>query len=115
MKIIRSVGCFELKFELTKKELFEAYIEQEALFDQENVRDYIRDHLMDDPDFPNTLLRRLLNDPEWISATAKIVRKNLDKYGTEIAYENECVVREMVKEKMEEIENERNVRSAPQD
>lgn len=70
MKIIRE----EKEIELTREELFNAYIEQENIFDIQNIEDNMEKYL-------NESEYKLLKDnKEFIEDAASELRKNQDKY-----------------------------------
>jgi len=70
MKIIREGK----EIELTREELFNAYIEQENIFDIQNIEDNMEKYL-------NESEYKLLKDnKEFIEDAASELRKNQDKY-----------------------------------
>jgi len=76
MKIIRE----EKEFELTREELFDAYLEQEYLFDVQNIKDNMKDYLNEKE------YELLLNNKEFIEEAASELRRNQNKYNMD--YEN---------------------------
>lgn len=76
MKIIREGK----EIELTREELFNAYIEQENIFDIQNIEDNMEKYL-------NESEYKLLKDnKEFIEDAASELRRNQDKY--DMDYEN---------------------------
>lgn len=84
MKIIRD----EKEFELTREELFDAYMEQRWLFEIENIETYMGSHLEDEE------YEILKNNREFIEYAAHEL----------IRYEDECGMdfREALKEAVED-------------
>lgn len=76
MKIIREGK----EIELTKEELFNAYLEQENLFDIQNIEDNMECYL-DENEFD-----MLKGNENFIEETANELRRNQDKY--DMDYEN---------------------------
>lgn len=76
MKIIRDGK----EIELTNKELFNAYIEQEYIFDIQNIEDNMKNYLNESE------YDLLKNDKNFIEEAANELRRNQDKYDME--YEN---------------------------
>ncbi len=76
MKIIREGK----EIELTREELFNAYLEQENLFDIQNIEDNMECYL-DENEFDI-----LKDNKDFIEETANELRRNQDKY--DMDYEN---------------------------
>lgn len=76
MKIIREGK----EIELTKDELFNAYMEQENIFDIQNIEDNMENYL-EEPEY-----ELLKNNKEFIEEAANELRRNQDKY--DMDYEN---------------------------
>lgn len=76
MKIIRE----EKEIELTKEELFNAYLEQENLFDVENIEDNMECYFDEDE------VEMFKDNKDFIEEAANELRRNQDKYGMD--YEN---------------------------
>ncbi len=76
MKIIREGK----EIELTKEELFNAYLEQENLFDVQNIEDNMECYL-DEDEFD-----MLKGNENFIEEAANELRRNQDKY--DMDYEN---------------------------
>lgn len=76
MKIIREGK----EIELTREELFNAYLEQENLFDVQNVEDNMECYLDEDE------FNILKDNKVFIEETANELRRNQDKY--DMDYEN---------------------------
>lgn len=76
MKIIRDGK----EIELTKDELFNAYMEQENIFDIQNIEDNMENYL-DESEYD-----LLKNNKEFIEEAANVLRRNQDKY--DMDYEN---------------------------
>lgn len=76
MKIIRDGK----EIELTKDELFKAYMEQENIFDIQNIEDNMENYL-EEPEYD-----LLKDNKEFIEETANELRRNQDKY--DMDYEN---------------------------
>lgn len=70
MKIIRDGK----EIELTKEEVFNAYMEQENIFDIQNIEDNMENYL---DELEYDLLK---NNKEFIEETANELRRNQDKY-----------------------------------
>lgn len=68
------------EIELTKEELFNAYIEQESIFDTQNIEDNMENYL-DESEYD-----LLKNNKEFIEEAASELRRNQDKY--DMDYEN---------------------------
>lgn len=92
MKIIREGK----EIELTRKELFNAYIEQENIFDIQNIEDNMEKYL-------NESEYDLLKDnKQFVEDAASGLRRNQDKY--DMDYEN--AIREAFEEmKLKYLEN----------
>lgn len=85
MKIIRDGK----EIELTKKEMIEAYYEQEYNFDVEYITGSLLDQYIDD--CSDEMIDRLRNNPKFASRVAHRYRKYLeDAYGSE--YEFDCLL-----------------------
>lgn len=84
MKIIREGK----EIELTREELFNAYIEQENIFDIQNIEDNMENYL-DESEY-----ELLKDNKEFIEVTASELKRNQDKY--DMDYEN--AIREAFKE-----------------
>lgn len=92
MKIIREGK----EIELTREELFNAYLEQENLFDIQNIEDNMECYL-DEDEFDI-----LKDNKDFIKETANELRRNQDKY--DMDYEN--AIREAFEEiKLKYLEN----------
>lgn len=92
MKIIREGK----EIELTREELFNAYLEQENIFDIQNIEDNMENYL-DESEYD-----LLKDNKEFIEDTANELRRNQDKY--DIDYEN--AIREAFEEtKLKYLEN----------
>lgn len=76
MKIIRDGK----EIELTKDELFKAYMEQENIFDIQNIEDNMENYL-DESEYD-----LLKDNKEFIEEAANELRRNQDKY--DMDYEN---------------------------
>lgn len=76
MKIIRDGK----EIELTKDELFNAYMEQENIFDIQNIEDHMENYL-DESEYD-----LLKDNKEFIEEAANELRRNQDKY--DMDYEN---------------------------
>lgn len=76
MKIIRE----EKEIELTREELFNAYIEQENIFDIQNIEDNMEKYLNESE------YDLLKNNKQFVEDAASELRRNQDKY--DMDYEN---------------------------
>lgn len=68
------------EIELTKDELFKAYMEQENIFDVQNIEDNMENYL-DESEYD-----LLKDNKEFIEEAANVLRRNQDKY--DMDYEN---------------------------
>lgn len=68
------------KLKLTKDELFNAYMEQENIFDIQNIEDHMENYL-DESEYD-----LLKDNKEFIEEAANELRRNQDKY--DMDYEN---------------------------
>lgn len=84
MKIIRNGK----EFELTKDELFQAYYEQQELFDVENIEMNLDTYLDEDE------YELLKNNKEFIEEAAYQLRRNQDKYNMDYDYALEDAITE---------------------
>lgn len=84
MKIKRKVGRQEMEFELTDHELFDAYYEQQFIFDYEAVRGFFEsfsdDKLKDYYGMPFAKLE------PYFEAVATEMRRQMDKYDVDYEY-----------------------------
>ena len=64
--------------ELTPDEPFQAYLEQESIFDRQNVKDNLKERL-DELD-RSYLYPKLKKDDDFINTAASELRRNQDKY-----------------------------------
>lgn len=78
MTIKRAINGEEFAFELTKDELFNAYLEQEFIFDKENVAGYL-ESLGSDWTEDNYGLS-LDEAMQYVDDIASELRRNIDKY-----------------------------------
>lgn len=78
MTISRLIDGKEYKFELTEQELRDAYAEQEAIYDEMNVKEYLFPY--DDEYFEQNYGLTVEQVEEKISEIAAELRRNLDKY-----------------------------------
>ncbi len=67
------------EIELTKEELFNAYKEQEGIFDIQNIKDNMEYYLDESHE-------TLIGNKDFIEEAASELRRNLDKY--DMDYEN---------------------------
>lgn len=92
MKIIRD----GIEIELTREELFNAYMEQENIFDIQNIEDNMENYL-DESEY-----NLLKDNKEFIENTASELRRNQDKYDMD----HENAIREAFEDtKLEYLEN----------
>lgn len=75
MKIVRDGQ----EYELTSSELYDAYIEQEEIFDRQNIENNIENYLDEDE------YEKLKDNHDFIEEAARQLRRNQDKY--DMAYE----------------------------
>ena len=77
MTIKREIGGQFAEIELTSHELYQAYIEQEHIFDKNDVENYFED---EDPDFETEYGCSRAEAMEKLDEIAYEMRRNIDKY-----------------------------------
>lgn len=89
MTIIREINGILNVFELTFRELLEAYYEQQARFDYGDMENYITSRYEDDPDSFTEIYGIELSEAlkgENLEAMAAYMRRNIDRY--EVSWES---------------------------
>lgn len=84
MKIKREISGKEFEFELTQQELYNAFAEQEFLFDLASVRFYFEDYSDDDIWEEYGRTRQELET--CFEDIAVLLRRNIDKYDMSFEY-----------------------------
>ena len=84
MKIRRTIDGKEVEIELTSDELYEAFVEQQAAFDLEDVRFYFADYT--DEDFQREYGITRAEAEELFESVAFHLRRNIDKYDMMFEY-----------------------------
>ena len=84
MKIKRTIDGREIEIELTEQELFDAFVEQEFIFDLDNVRNYFMDYT--DEDFQERYGLSREEAESRFKDVASQLRRNIDKYGMNYEY-----------------------------
>lgn len=94
------------KIELTRKELWDAYFEQEHNFDVEDIKIEIERQIelaeVDEDEKLVEYLKECFNDETIVSDTAYYKRKNVDKYDMDSCYATEDAVKEYILDVYEE-------------
>ena len=93
MVIKREVDGKTLEFELTGKELYEAYRVQEHRFDCDDIRDMLYTY-DDEEDFVETFGFDWTEVEDNIDDIAYEMRRQMDKYGVDMDYAREEALRE---------------------
>lgn len=74
-----------IQYVLSPQELYEAYEEQEHLYDEQDIRNELNERLLsaidDEDERQADPLRELIDDEEAISEMAHEKRRNINKYG----------------------------------
>lgn len=78
MKITRGFNGQTIEIELTENELYQAYIEQEHIFDRNDVENYFDDY--EDSDFETEYGCSRAEAMEKLDEIAYEMRRNIDKY-----------------------------------
>lgn len=101
------------KIELTRKELWDAYFEQEHNFDMEDIRSEIvcriEDAKLDEDTEFVKYLEECLNDELIISDAAYLKRKSIDKWDTDSGYAIQDAVKEYIVDVYYEEKEKENV------
>lgn len=84
MKIKRTIDGREIEIELTEQELFDAFTEQEFIFDLDNVRNYFMDYT--DEDFQQEYGISREEAESRFEDVASQLRRNIDKYDMDYEY-----------------------------
>lgn len=100
MKISREIGGVVHEIELTDRELYAAYEEQEHIFDREDVREVFDN--MTDKDVLDTYGITASEASSLIEAMAYEKRRQIDKYGTEWFEARDDAIREIIDRYMKE-------------
>lgn len=99
MKIVRN----GVEYELTARELTDAYYEQEHLFDVEdaqNVLQFIVDEGVDEPE-RIAAAKAILADANKLADCAYQKRRNMEKYGMDWEYALDEAMKDAIRAEME--------------
>ena len=83
MNIKRTINGSEIEIELTKDELFNAYCEQENIFDVNSCRDYLNSGIYNGEQWYEELDKE--TEDLLVEEAAYQLRRNIDKY--EMSYD----------------------------
>jgi len=98
MKIVRDGKDYEL----TSEEVYAAYLEQEHIYDVDDVRSELELIIEDDMDEEAYIeaAKRIYNDPVKLDEVARAKRKCIDKYNMEWGYAVSESVKDAICEEM---------------
>ena len=96
MKITRNISGVSFQIELTEDELYNAYLEQELLFDKESICDYIK--MLEVSEISKEVEAACVADDEWLKAVALEIRRCMNKYGTGFEWQLEDTVMEALQQ-----------------
>ena len=99
MKIKRTVNGQELEFELTAQERWEAYYEQEKLFDTEDCANVIYE--MSDEECFDAYKITVEEFRKLLPYMGQEMRRRLDTYGREWTYARDGAIRAIIGEYLE--------------
>ncbi len=94
MKIVRIVGGVKMEFILSDNELYNAYEEQQHLFDLEDVKGYFDGYSEEDCKREYGLSSSEVEDR--LDEIAYEMRRNIDKYDMDWYYAREAAISELL-------------------
>ena len=94
MKIKRTIDGRPYEFELTQRELYDAFAEQEFQFDLDNVRNHFSDYT--DDDFLEEYGYTREEAEKKFEDVASELRRNMDKYEMSFEYAMSAAVAEVM-------------------